>query len=130
MRFFQGCVLVQNLQKHLFHNISSINIDTLVSSLHCLSLSSCQLESTFPPDAQLILSQSQHGDLVGYHVRLSNVLERVSRPSCELPTVNRKRFFMNILCVCFLPHRKPTTDCSSVLYSSSTVSTLTPETSL
>jgi hypothetical protein len=48
-----------------------------------LSLSSCQLESTLPPAAQLLLSQSQQGDLVGHHLRLSNVLKRICRPSCE-----------------------------------------------
>jgi hypothetical protein len=32
----------------------------------------------------LLLSQSQQGDLVGHHLRLSNILERISRPSCQL----------------------------------------------
>jgi hypothetical protein len=31
----------------------------------------------------LLLSQCQQGDLVGHHLRLSNVLERIRRPSCE-----------------------------------------------
>jgi hypothetical protein len=57
--------------------------NTLVQLLHSLSLSSCQPESTIPPAAQLLLSQSQQGDLVGNHLRLSNVLERISLPSCE-----------------------------------------------
>jgi hypothetical protein len=52
----------------------------LVQLLHCLSLSYCQLESTLPPAAQLLLSQSQQEDLVGHYLRLSNDLER---PSCE-----------------------------------------------
>jgi hypothetical protein len=30
-----------------------------------------------------LLSQSEHGDLAEHHLRLSNVLERTSRPSCE-----------------------------------------------
>jgi hypothetical protein len=58
--------------------------NTLVQLLHCPSLPSCQLESTLPPAAQLLLSQSPQGDLVRHHLWISNVLERVSRPSCEL----------------------------------------------
>jgi hypothetical protein len=56
----------------------------VVQLLHCLSLFSCQLESTLPPAAQLLLSQSQQGDLFGHHLRFSNVLERMSLLSCEL----------------------------------------------
>jgi hypothetical protein len=43
-----------------------------------------------------------------------------------LPTVNRKYFFMNILCIeSFFFHRKLTTEhCSSLIYSSNTVSIL------
>jgi hypothetical protein len=55
----------------------------LVQLLHCLSLSSCQLESTLPPTAQLLPSQSQQGDPVGDYLRLSNFLQRISVPSCE-----------------------------------------------
>jgi hypothetical protein len=55
----------------------------LVQLLHCLTISFFQLESTFPPIAQLLLSQSQQGDLVGHHLQLSNVLERICRSSCE-----------------------------------------------
>jgi hypothetical protein len=79
--------------------------NTLVQLLHCLSLSSCQLESTLPSAAQVLLSQSQQDDLVEHHMWISNLLEIISRPSCEplmrqtLPTVNRKYFFMNILCI-------------------------------
>jgi hypothetical protein len=47
------------------------------------TLSSCQLESTLPPAAQLLLSQSQLADLVRHHLRLSNVCERISQLSCE-----------------------------------------------
>jgi hypothetical protein len=57
--------------------------NTLVKLLHRLSLSSCHSESTLPHPAELLLSQVQQGDLVGHHLRLSNVLERVPRPSCE-----------------------------------------------
>jgi hypothetical protein len=58
--------------------------NTLVQLLHCIALSSCQLESTLPPTAQLLLSQSWQGHVVGPHLWLSNFLERISRPSCEL----------------------------------------------
>jgi hypothetical protein len=75
----------------------------LVQLLHCVSLSSCQLASTLPPATQLLLSQCQQGDLVGHHLWLSNVLERIFPPSRvnrfkrqTLPTINRKYFFMNI----------------------------------
>jgi hypothetical protein len=53
------------------------------SAVATLSLSSYQLESTLPPAAQLLLSQSQQGDLVWHHLQLSNVLERISPPSCK-----------------------------------------------
>jgi hypothetical protein len=51
--------------------------NTLVQLLHCVWFSSSLLKSTLPPAAQLLLSQSQQGDLVWHHLRLSNVLERV-----------------------------------------------------
>jgi hypothetical protein len=56
--------------------------NTLVQMLHCLSLSSCQLEATVPPTAQFLLSQSQQGNLIINYLRISNILERISRPSC------------------------------------------------
>jgi hypothetical protein len=70
----------------LLRHISTLQdhrqVDTFTQLLHCLSLSSCQLEWT-PPTAQLLLSQSQQGDLVGHPLRLSSVLVRISRPNCE-----------------------------------------------
>jgi hypothetical protein len=103
----------------------------LVELLHC------QLESTLPPAAQLLLSQSQQGDLVGYHLRLSNILEILYRPSCEpLYVANAshriQEIFMNILCSeSFCPQEKRTTErCPSVVYSSSPVSILTTVISL
>jgi hypothetical protein len=65
-----------------------------------LSLSVGQLASTLPPAALLLLSQSQQGDLGGHYLRLSNLLEGISRPSCEplyatnsSHRKNRKTFF-------------------------------------
>jgi hypothetical protein len=36
-----------------------------------------------PPAAQFLLLQSKQGDLVGHHLRLSEVLERISQVNCE-----------------------------------------------
>jgi hypothetical protein len=101
--------------------------NTLVQLLHCLSLSSCQLESTLPPAEQLILQQSQQGYLVGYHLRLSNVLERVSQSSCELfarqtlPNINRIHLFTNIICiVSFCPQKTRGRCCSVAILTSET----------
>jgi hypothetical protein len=55
----------------------------LLQLLHCLSLSSCQLESTLPSAAQLLLSQSQQGNLIGHHLGLLRVFEGISQPNCE-----------------------------------------------
>jgi hypothetical protein len=55
--------------------------------------------------AQLLLLQSQQGYLAGHHLRISNVLEEFLNPVVNrflqqtLPTINRKHFFMNILCI-------------------------------
>jgi hypothetical protein len=57
--------------------------NTLVQLLHCLSLSSCQPKPTLPSAAQLLLSQSQQGDLVGHYLRRLKALERISQPNCE-----------------------------------------------
>jgi hypothetical protein len=101
-----------------------------------LSVSSCQLEWTLPPSAQMLLSQSQQGNLVRLHLWLSSVLQRISQPSCELlyttnTTVNRKHFFMNILCIePFCPQKCTTECCCMVVHSSSTVATFTTDTNL
>jgi hypothetical protein len=69
--------------------------NTPVQLLRCLSLFSSLIESTSPPAAQLLLSQARQGDLVGYHLRLSNVFERISRsrrePLYATNTSNRKQ---------------------------------------
>jgi hypothetical protein len=58
--------------------------NTLVYLLYCISLSSCQIESTLPPPAWLLLFQPQQGNLVGHYPWISNVLESLSGRSCEL----------------------------------------------
>jgi hypothetical protein len=48
-----------------------------------------------------------------------------------LPNINRKHFFMNIICTeSFCPQKRTTEGCSSVEYSSSTVTILTTETNI
>jgi hypothetical protein len=109
-----------------------------VHLLHCLSLSSCLLESTLPPAAQMLLSQCRQGDLVGHYLRLSNFLERISGPSCEplyainTSHLNQEWFFMNILRNEFFAHKKKRTRerSSSIVHFSSMVGILTTETSL
>jgi hypothetical protein len=111
--------------------------NTVVQLLHCLPLSSFQLESTPSPAAHLLLSQSEQGDLVGHHLRLSNFLREFLDPVVKrftrqtLSTVNRKHPFMNILLIeSFCPQKRATKRCSSVVYPSSTVAILIAETSL
>jgi hypothetical protein len=86
--------------------------NTLVQLLHCLSLSSCQLESPLPPAAQLLLSQSQQGDLVDiicdFQTSLREFLDPVVNHCTRhtLSSINRKYFFMNKLCIeSFSPHK-------------------------
>jgi hypothetical protein len=52
-----------------------------VATLSIIILLSARIN--LPPTAQLFLSQSRQDDLVGHHLQLSNVLERISQPSCE-----------------------------------------------
>jgi hypothetical protein len=62
-------------KKHLFLDISSTNIDTLVPSLYqCFETRSTEV---------FRLSSKLLPHLVGHRPRLSNVLERISRPSYE-----------------------------------------------
>jgi hypothetical protein len=97
----------------------------LVQLLHCLSLFICQPESTLAPAARLLLSQSQRSDLVGHHLRLSNLLERISRPSCEqlyaTDTSHRKQetfLYKYHFSWVLLPTKNGTRElCSSVVYS-------------
>jgi hypothetical protein len=73
--------------------------------------------------------------LVWHHQQLSNVLEKIYRPVVNrftrqtLPTVNRKYFFVNILCIpSFCPQKRTTKLCSSVIHSSRTIAILTTKT--
>jgi hypothetical protein len=63
--------------------MNSNNGNTPVQLLHGLSLWSCQLETTLPLAAKFLLSQSHRADLIRHHLPLSNILERISRPSYE-----------------------------------------------
>jgi hypothetical protein len=112
--------------------------NNLVQLLHCLSSPvSCQLESTLSPAAQLLLPQSQQGDLAGHHLRFSNVLDRISRHNCEplyaTNTTHNKQdiFLWKSSVFSQISHKIRTKEfCSSVVHSSSMISLLTTETSL
>jgi hypothetical protein len=68
-------VIFEPGKKHLFLDISSANISTLVPSLY-------QCVETRSIEIFWLLSQPLP-QLVGHHLRLSNVLDRISRPNCE-----------------------------------------------
>jgi hypothetical protein len=113
-------------KKHLFLDVSSTNTDTLIPSLYqCVETRSIEvfwtvLSATSGPPFQPLRHQR-------------NVFHSVMNlfPLQTLHTVNRKRFFMNILCNgSFCPQKRTEVHCSSVVYSSSTVFILTTKTSL
>jgi hypothetical protein len=113
-----------NPEKHLFLDISSTNTDTLVPSLY-------QRDETHSIEVFWLLPQPLP-HLVGHHLRLSNILERISRPSCEpLYATNTSHLKQETFIYECPLHwvRLPTTEhCSSVVQSSSPVATLTTET--
>jgi hypothetical protein len=83
---------VRTWKKRLFLDISSTKIHTLAPSLY-------ECVETHNIEVFWLLSQTLP-HLVGYHLWLSNVLERISWLSYEpLYTTNGKHFFMNILCI-------------------------------
>jgi hypothetical protein len=99
------------------------------SAVATMLLSSFQLESTLPPTAHLFLLQSQQGNLVRHHLRLTNIFERISRPSCE-PLYMTNAFhhkqetfpFENLLHWVLLPTKKHKTEhFFSVVHSSSSL---------
>jgi hypothetical protein len=107
--------------------------NTLVQLLHCLLLSSGQLTLTLLPAAHLVLSQSEEGDLIGHHLRLSNILEKIFWLSCEtLYTTNASHckqgtflYEYPLHWVLLLSPKKCTTKCcSSVIQVSSTETSL------
>jgi hypothetical protein len=117
-------------EKHLFLVMSSTNIDTLVQSLYqCVETRSIEVFWS------LFQSLPQ---LVEHHLRLSNVRERIFRPSCEplcaTKTSHSKQetvLYEYPLHWVILPTEIRTTErCSSAIYSSSTVAILTTETIL
>jgi hypothetical protein len=114
---------IRNWKKNLFLDIFSTNIDTLVPSLY-------QCVETRGIDVFGLLCQPL-SHLVGHHLRLWSVLERMIRFRWQtLSTVNIKYFFMNILCIgSFRPQN---TSNRALLFGSiqSTAAILTTETSL
>jgi hypothetical protein len=110
---------IRTLEKHLFLYISSTNTDTLVPSLY-------QCVETRSIEVFWLLSQPLP-HLVGHHLRLSNVLERISRPTCEplyaTHTSHREQetfLYEYPLHWVLLPTKKRTIErCSSVVVQSS-----------
>jgi hypothetical protein len=105
-------------KKHLFHDISSTNIDTLVPSLY-------QCVETRSTGLQTVVSAISGPPF--QHLRRQQNVSQVSRFSCEplyaTNTSYRKQFFC--------PQKKRTTErYSLVLYPSSMVTIFTTETSL
>jgi hypothetical protein len=108
--------------------MSPTSIDTLVPSLYqCIETRSIEVFLTVV---------SATSTLVGHHLRLTNVLESISRPSCEplyaINTSQRKQetfLYEYPLHWVLLPTKKNRTTerCSSVAYSSSKVANLTTE---
>jgi hypothetical protein len=101
-------------EKRLFLDISSTNIDTLVSLLY-------QCFETRSREVFWLLSQLLP-HLVGHHLRFSNVLERITRASCEpLYTTNtsarkQKTFIYESVALSPFVLKKRTTErCSSVV---------------
>jgi hypothetical protein len=96
-------------KERLFPDISSTNIDILVPSLYdCVETRNVEVFSVLSqPHAQLYLKISSSAK------RLLPV-NRFTRQT--LPTVNRKHFFINILCIePFCPQKITTYRCSSVV---------------
>jgi hypothetical protein len=90
-----------------------------------MSLSSCQLESTLPPTAQLLLRNLNRVTLSSIVCDFRTSFREFVDPvvNCftqqTLPTVNRKHFFMNIVCIeSFCPqktHNRTLLFCSILL---------------
>jgi hypothetical protein len=105
---------IRTWKKHLFLDISSTNINTLVLSLY-------QCFETLSTKVFWLLPQSLP-HLVGHRLRLSNVLEKISRPSCELlkatNTSHSKQetfLYEYPLRWIFWPQKRTTESCSSVV---------------
>jgi hypothetical protein len=86
--------------------------NTIVQLLHCLSLSSCQFKSALTPAALLLLLESKLGTWSGIICDFWRSLREFLDPIVNrfmqqtLPTINKKYFFMNILCiVSFFPQK-------------------------
>jgi hypothetical protein len=105
--------------------------NTLVQSLHCLSVSSCSSTQLFHPLHSCFCCNLNRatwsGIICDFRTSLREFLDRVVNRFTRqtLHTVNRKNVFMNIL----LAHKKGTTErCSSVEHPSCAIAILTTET--
>jgi hypothetical protein len=116
---------IRTWKKHLIFYIFSTNIDTLVPSLYqCVEARSIEvfrlLSQPLPRPFQPLLHQRNI---------CHPTVKRFKRHT--LPTVNRKYFFMNILCIeTFFSQKRTTERCSFIAHPSSTAAILTTKTSL
>jgi hypothetical protein len=126
----------RNFKNRLFLDISSTNIDTFVPSRYqCVENRSIEVFRLLSQQlASVAISKGRSGRAPSATFKSrwefrDPVVNRFTRQT--LPTVNRKYFFMNILCIQSFSQQKHTIGrCPSVVHSSSTVAILTTETIL
>jgi hypothetical protein len=86
--------------------------NTLMQLLHCLSLSSCQLDSALPPAAQLLCCNLNRatwsGIICDFRTSLTEFLNPVVNRFTQqiLPTMNRKHVFVDILTLSPFAHKR------------------------
>jgi hypothetical protein len=110
-------------KRHLFLDISSTNIETLVPLLR--NPQNRSLLTVFSATSTPPFQPLRHQRNISHPV--VNCFKRQT-----LLTLNRKHFFMNVICIeSFYAHKKGTAErCSSVIHSLSMVAIFTTETSL
>jgi hypothetical protein len=145
------CIRQETLQgqTHAIHSFSLLQFSEHPPRLRCMMLHasevatlsvvillSARINSSIRCSTVVSVAIST-GDLVGHHMRLSNVIERISRPSCEplyaTNTSHRKQetfLYEYPPHWVFLPTKSTTQRCSSVVHPSSTVAILTTEASM
>jgi hypothetical protein len=102
-------VIFETGKKHLFLDISSTNIDTLVPSLYQCVETRCLL--TVVSATSALPFKPLHHQRNVCHPAVNHFTQQT------LSTLNRKHFFMNILLFeSFCPQKHTTESCSSVVY--------------
>jgi hypothetical protein len=82
---------IRSWTKHLFLGISSTDIDTLVPPLY-----QCVIEEFW-----LLFQPLPH--LVGHYLRLPNIIEGISNPSCELLYWTNTSHCKQEIFICYYP---------------------------